>query len=113
MKILYVICPLPAVVDIQGWRLHQGINTAWKTLSCAASFVLLCAHTLFKLVRLVSGFLFLRKTVPLYQEVVHLVLCAGSVMLVFWYYIIFMKYPKVFAKTVKITLTGNFVEGKN
>ena len=48
---------------------------------------------------------------PLYQLIIHLMLVGVSIMVAFWYYILYIKYADVYAKFVEMTLTLNSTGG--
>lgn len=97
-------------VDIGRKELRPDAVTRWKSIACSISFGLFVANTGYKVGNLLYAILFLRET-PLHEMVVHttVAVCAG--VLVFWYYVIFLKHPDVHAEVFKITLTGNTGEG--
>ena len=68
---------------------------------------------MYKIARLVSGFLFLHKEIPLHQTIIHLAVAIAAAMMVFWYYVLFIKYPEVYLSTMKIALKDSFGQGKN
>ena len=67
------------------------------------SYALFIAHTLYKLLSLVGGFLFLRNAIPLHQVLIHGFVTGAAVTTVLWYYLLFVKYPVAYTATFQMT----------
>ena len=108
-----IICLLPAKVDVKTWGFYPGCPTKWKDWACKLSYALFAVHALYKVARLLSGFLILQSSIPLHHVIIHLAVATAAAMAVFWYYLLFIKYPDVYLNIMKISLSGSFGQGKN
>ena len=99
----------PIQVDAERWELRPGAGKQWKTLDCSLSYGLFVANTSYKVGSLLYVLLVLRET-PLHQVMVHTTVAVATAVMVFWYYVIFVKHADLHAKVFKATLTGRIEE---
>ena len=109
---VFRICLFPAKIDAKEWEFYPGFTSKLNERACNASYALFIAHTLYKILRLVSGFLFFRNAEGLHQLIIHLAVVACGAMIVYWYYVLFIKYPDVYLRIMQTSFSGNIGQGK-
>ena len=102
---------LPATLDVKNWEFTPGCVTKVKSWACKISYATFVLHALFKIWRLIYELLILQSTIPLHQVIIHLALAADAVVTMFWYYVLFIKYPDVYLGTMKTSLSGSLGQG--
>ena len=114
LELLHHICTLkllPLDIRLKTWEIGPVVGntlTAWTYKAAFASFL---AHVSYQGVTFTHVLLFCRRTTPLYQSLIHAEFAIGSVMLAFWYYVLYIKYPSVNAALWRMTLTGDIAGG--
>ena len=103
-RISSFFCLHPIEVDLTNWKLTAPCKTK-RWVSCL-SLVILVFHTLYKNGSLVNAYFF-DPNVQLHQLVIHAVLAMDSIMIVFYYVVVYISDPHLFAVYVHLTLLGN------
>ena len=111
VRYLSNFCLLPLQVKGDCWEIREGAKSTWRKLACRTSFGIFSAHTLYKNLSLVFAFVS-AADMPLHHMVIHLVLAGTSVMLTFWYYVLFIRYPGINATLSCMTLAGTVAASK-
>ena len=94
---------LPAEVNLSTWEILPPADRL-KTWRCLIWFFLFALHAIYKMVALVY---WLKVGIPFHEAVVHAVLAACMPVAIYWYYVLYIKYPRLFGVYVSMTLTGN------
>ena len=94
---------LPVQVNLSTWEIRPHANklTIWI---CHLWYYLFVLNSLYKAVALVY---WLKVGIPLHQAIVHGVLAAGFFVCIYSYYVMFIKYRRLFGVYLSMTLTGN------
>ena len=100
-----IICQLPIRVDDQSWKVRPGTDAKWRGWVCAGSYALFVAHVLYKISRLLHTLCFSTGDNPLHQIMLHFDVVSGTVMVVYWYYSLYIKYADINPAIVEMTLT--------
>ena len=111
LRFFCTVAILPLDVDVDTWKLTSGARSARKKLSCGVSFGMFLAHTLYLNVSLVHVIAFMPDA-PVHHMIIHMILAGGSVMMSFWYYVLFIQHPGVTASFISMTLTATAAGGK-
>ena len=110
---IFSICLLPGRVKVETWEFKPGCDTKWRNWGCKTSYALFIAHALYKIGRLLSGFLVLKNIIPLHQVIIHLTVASCAIMNVYWYFLLLVKYPDLYLGIMKIVFSGSFSPRSN
>ena len=103
---------LPADVDVQRWELRQFFHTGDRRgWICKAFYALFALRALYKNLSLIHVLLSPAPT-PLHQIMVHAVLAAAYWTFVYWYYVLYIQQPDVYAALLHMTLTAKIGQSK-
>ena len=93
-------------MDVEGWELRQGFNTALRTKSVSTLFcAIFVVHALYKTASF--GVVSLPGSgTPLHQKIIHAVLATAYGTFVYWYYVLYIQDGDVFTEFLQMTLTG-------
>ena len=106
-----ICCPLPITVDLESGDVRDGSGSKWKAWVSTGSYVLFLSHVLYKVLSLLYTLLYFADT-PQHQKMVHFIVVSPSVLMAYWYYLLFIKYSNVNAGFMKITLDESMMRGK-
>ena len=103
---------LPAQVSTQNWELRTHFHFAGQSGWIAkVSYALFLFQALYKILSLVYILIFIRG-VPLHQIMIHTVLAIDYGTFSYWYYVLYIQHPDLYAQLLQITLTGNTGQSK-
>ena len=112
LRLSSIFCTLPIRVDVESWNVSAGTDSRWKSWICTGSYVLFAAHALLKVFRAFYTLFYCTGT-PLHQIMLHFDVVLAATAFVYWYYLLYVKYPNVNAGLTKITLAGAIATGKS
>ena len=107
-----ILCQLPIRVDEQSWKIRAGTNARWSGWVCTGSYALFVAHVLYKTFRLLHTLCFSMGDTPLRQIMLHFDVVSATVMVVYWYYLMYIKYADMNPRIVEMTLAGTVINGR-
>ena len=102
LRIQSIVGPLPIHVDLESWTVHAP--SLIKKYFCSVSYVLVLLHILYK-----NGSFYAYFFVPhvqLHQLMIHAVLALSTVLCSVFFYVAYIKDPRLFAAFASLTLRG-------
>ena len=69
-------------------------------------------HCLYKILGLLYAFAFAQDVVPLHQMIIHMILAGLAAMLLYYYYVLYIRYPGSFAAFARMTLSATTTGSK-
>ena len=78
--------------------------------ACCLYYALLVLNSMYNVLSVAFSLFFLQG-IPLHQIMIHADIARIALLLVFWYYMIRIKYPDEYARFVQMTRTGNISGG--
>ena len=107
-RICAILSLIPVQIDLQSWQLKAPSKTGrWICGLSFGTFVLHTLHTLYKIGSLAYTYSS-DPNVQHHQLVIHSVLVMTSAMGTFWYKMLYLDDPELFAKYLNVTLVGKF-----
>ena len=113
LRFFCIIIPFPAQLSLKTWQIgHPGGCTKRKAWASKASYLLLILHVVYINLTLIHA-LFVLRTVPLYQLILHAVFASSTALYVFWYYILYVRHANATGEFRSLTLSMAIVGGMN
>ena len=101
-----IFCQLSIRVDEQTWKIRAGTDSEWDGRVCTGSYALFVAHVLYKILRLLHTLCFSQGDNPLHQIMLHFDVVCGTVLVVYSYYSLYIKYADINPAIVEMTLAA-------